>query len=222
MTILSLEGPSYAGKTTAIRLLRRIPEIAGRAIFFGCYVRHLRPTHPIPPARTSSAAEQLAAFETFMSAEADRVTMAAMHPGRLVVLDRSIDTLMAHAYALDRLYDFGVHHQVRQRLEELPHLRPHHTIYLDVPDAILHAAPSHQPRKVHVRVLPARSHVPRPHPLLLHRQARTTDRWTDHRSVRRAPGGAHRPGGTGTGRQRGQVSPCRTSCSSGAVPRHRS
>ncbi|WP_326797279.1 hypothetical protein OG946_19155 [Streptomyces sp. NBC_01808] len=137
MTILSLEGPSYAGKTTAIRLLRRIPEIAGRAIFFGCYVRHLRPTHPIPPARTSSAAEQLAAFETFMSAEADRVTMAAMHPGRLVVLDRSIDTLMAHAYALDRLYDFGVHHQVRQRLEELPHLRPHHTIYLDVPDAIL-------------------------------------------------------------------------------------
>ncbi|MEO3842768.1 hypothetical protein [Streptomyces sp. B22F1] len=132
MTILSLEGPSYAGKTTAIRLLRQIPEIARRAIFFGCYVRHLRPTHPIPPAKTSSAAEQLAAFETFMSAESDRVATAAAHPGRLVVLDRSVDTLMAHAYALDRLYNFGVHHQVRQRLEELPHLLPDHTIYLDV------------------------------------------------------------------------------------------
>ncbi|MFW6725317.1 hypothetical protein ACHZ98_35355 [Streptomyces sp. MAR4 CNY-716] len=137
MTILSLEGPSYAGKTTAIRLLRQIPEIAGQAIFFGCYVRHLRPTHPIPPARTRSAAEQLAAFETFMSAEADRVAAAAEHPGRLMILDRSVDTLMAHAYALDRLYNFGAHHQVRQRLEELPHLRPDHTIYLDVSGATL-------------------------------------------------------------------------------------
>lgn len=132
MTILCLEGPSYGGKTAAIRHLRDSPELAETAVFFGCYVRHLRDTHAIPPPRTGSAAEQFAAFETFMCAEADRVVQAAKNPDRLLILDRSVDTLMAHAYAMDQLYGFGVHAQVRRRLEELPHLRPHHTIYLDV------------------------------------------------------------------------------------------
>ena len=132
MTIICLEGPSYGGKTTAIGHLRTTPELADRAVFLGCYVRHLRRTHPIPPARTYSASEQFAAFETFMTAETDRVAQAAENSGRLVILDRSVDTLMAHAYAMDQLYGFRVHAQVRRRLEELPHLRPDHTIYLDV------------------------------------------------------------------------------------------
>jgi len=132
VTIIALEGPSGAGKTTAIQHLRRTPVIVDTALFFGCYVRHIRSTHAIPPPRTFSAAEQFAAFETFMSAEADRAADAAHNPGRLIILDRSVDTLMAHAYAMDRLYNFGVHEQVRRRLEDLPHLRPDHTIYLDV------------------------------------------------------------------------------------------
>ncbi|MFM9538655.1 AAA family ATPase [Streptomyces turgidiscabies] len=132
MSIVALEGPSCAGKTTVIRHLRETPALADTALFFGCYVRHIRPVHEIPPPRTFSAAEQFAAFETFMSAEADRAAETALNPGRLVILDRSVDTLMAHAYAMDRLHDFGVHEQVRRRLEELPHLRPDHTIYLDV------------------------------------------------------------------------------------------
>lgn len=133
MTILCLEGPSYGGKTTAIGHLREIPELAGKAVFFDCYVRHLHGTRAIPAARTGSAAEQLAAFETFMSAEADRVAQAAAHPDPLVILDRSVDTLLAHAYGIDQLYGFGVYAPVRRRLEELPHLRPDHTVYLDVP-----------------------------------------------------------------------------------------
>ncbi|MGW3651678.1 AAA family ATPase [Streptomyces sp. NPDC000878] len=131
MTIVALEGPSCAGKTTVIRHLRETPALAD-TLFFGCYVRHIRPVHEIPSPRTLSAAEQFAAFETFMSAEADRAAEAALNPRRPVILDRSVDTLMAHAYAMDRLYDFGVHKQIRSRLEELPHLRPDHTIYLDV------------------------------------------------------------------------------------------
>lgn len=132
MTILCLEGPSYGGKTTAIRHLRDSSELAGTTVFFDCYVRHLRDTHAIPSPRTGSAAEQFAAFETFMYAEADRVTEAAKNPDQLLILDRSVDTLMAHAYAMDQLYGFGVHAQVRRRLQELPYLRPDHTIYLDV------------------------------------------------------------------------------------------
>jgi thymidylate kinase len=132
MTVLCLEGPSYGGKTTAIGRLRGTPAIARATVIFGCYVRHLRDTHAIPSPRTGSAAEQFAAFETFMCAEADRVAQTAKNPGRLVILDRSVDTLMAHAFAMDQLYGFGVHAQVRRRLKELPHLRPDHTIYLDV------------------------------------------------------------------------------------------
>lgn len=75
MTCTPAPANTFAG--TAIRHLRDSPELAKTAVFF---VRHIRDTHTIPSPRTSSAAEQFAAFETFMSAEADRVDEAAKNP----------------------------------------------------------------------------------------------------------------------------------------------
>jgi len=48
-----------------------------------------------------------------------------------VILDRSVDTLLAHAYALDRLYEYGVHDKARSRLTQLAYLCPDRTFYLD-------------------------------------------------------------------------------------------
>ncbi|WP_370415656.1 hypothetical protein [Streptomyces fradiae] len=137
MLIIALEGPSYAGKSTAIRHLRRTA-LGSRAYVSDCYVKHIAHRDDIPPARTDSAAAQLAAFERFMEIEATRVAEAAASSRQLVVLDRSVDTLLAHAYALDALFGYGVHHQLRHRLQSLPFLRPDHTLYLDVPAETLH------------------------------------------------------------------------------------
>ncbi|MFE7659559.1 hypothetical protein [Streptomyces celluloflavus] len=136
MKIIALEGPSYAGKSTAIRHLHR-SAIATRMFVSDCYVKHIGHRDDIPPARTGSPAAQLAAFETFMEIEAARVIAAADSGQPLVILDRSVDTLLAHAHSLDALFGYGVHHQLRDRLQTLPFLRPDHTLYLDVPADVL-------------------------------------------------------------------------------------
>ncbi|WP_411072202.1 hypothetical protein [Streptomyces sp. cmx-4-25] len=137
MLIIALEGPSYAGKSTAIRHLRRTA-LGSRAFVSDCYVKHIAHRDDIPPARTDSGAAQLAAFEKFMEIEAVRVAEAAASGRQVVVLDRSVDTLLAHAYALDALLGYGVHHRLCERLAALPYLCPDHTLYLDVPAETLH------------------------------------------------------------------------------------
>ncbi|MCZ4117921.1 dTMP kinase [Streptomyces sp. H39-S7] len=136
MKVIALEGPSYAGKSTAINHLRS-SGIEKRGFVSDCYVKHIAHRDDIPPARTGSAAEQLAAFERFMVIEGARVRSALASGKPVVILDRSIDTLLAHAHALDALFGYGVHHQLRDRLQELPFLRPDHTVYLDVPAEVL-------------------------------------------------------------------------------------
>ncbi|MFB8418919.1 hypothetical protein ACFC63_25780 [Streptomyces albidoflavus] len=137
MLIIALEGPSYAGKSTAVRHLRRTAP-GSRAFVSDCYVKHIAHRDDIPPARTDSAAAQLAAFEKFMEIEAARVAEVAASGRQFVILDRSVDTLLAHAYALGALFGYAVHHQLRNRLKTLSFLRPDHTLYLDVPAETLH------------------------------------------------------------------------------------
>ena len=102
-----------------------------------CYVQHIAHRADIPPARTDSAAAQHDAFEKFMAIEKARVRTALASARPVAILDRSVDTLLAHAHALDTLFGYDVHHQLRDRLQELPFLRPHHTLYLDVPAEVL-------------------------------------------------------------------------------------
>jgi dTMP kinase len=134
--IIALEGPSYAGKSTAIRHLRR-RGIEDRVFVSDCYVQHIACHDEIPPVRTASAAQQLTAFETFMRIEKARVRDASAAAKAVVILDRSVDTLLAHAYALDAMFGYDVHQQVRHVLRDRPFLRPHHTLYLDVPADVL-------------------------------------------------------------------------------------
>jgi thymidylate kinase len=136
MKIIALEGPSYAGKSTAIGHLRS-RGVEERAFVSDCYVKHIAHRDDIPPACTDSASAQLAAFEKFMDIEHTRVRAALSSARPVAILDRSVDTLLAHAHALDALFGYDVHDQLRDRLQELSFLRPDHTLYLDVPAEVL-------------------------------------------------------------------------------------
>ncbi|MFI0978208.1 dTMP kinase [Streptomyces sp. NPDC021093] len=132
MKVIALEGPSYAGKSTAVRHLRR-QGYEDRAYIADCYVKQIGHRDAVPPARTASAAEQIAAFETFMAVEEERVRTALAAAKPFVILDRSVDTLLAHAHALDALFGYAVQHRLRDRLQVLPYLCPDRTLYFDVP-----------------------------------------------------------------------------------------
>ncbi|PKV89920.1 hypothetical protein [Streptomyces sp. TLI_146] len=134
--ILGLEGPSYGGKTSALGQLRWVPAMRG-AMFFPCYVKSFIRREDIPTPSTRSADEQVEAFMKFMEIEANRVHAARQHGG-LIVLDRTVDTLLAHAHAMDEMYGFEVLPELRRRVQDLPHLRPDHTLYLDVAPELLH------------------------------------------------------------------------------------
>ncbi|MEV0990621.1 hypothetical protein [Streptomyces sp. NPDC049949] len=134
--ILGLEGPSYGGKTSALGRLRRVAAMQD-ALFFSCYVKSFARREDIPTPSTRSADEQVKAFMTFMEIEGERVDAARRHSG-LVVLDRTVDTLLAHAHAMDEIYGFNVLPELCQRVEEMPYLRPDHTLYLDVTPELLH------------------------------------------------------------------------------------
>ncbi|MFF2787650.1 hypothetical protein ACFVT6_12900 [Streptomyces sp. NPDC058049] len=134
--ILGTEGPSYGGKTSALGRLKRVPAMQG-VMFFPCYVKSIPRREDIPTPSTQSADEQVEAFMTFMEIEAARVHSAAEHNG-LIVLDRTVDTLLAHAHAMDEMHGFGVLPELRSRVEKMPHLRPDYTLYLDVAPELLH------------------------------------------------------------------------------------
>jgi dTMP kinase len=141
--IIALEGPSFAGKTTAVAILAADASL-GRAAVFDCYVREIARPQDVPPARTAGREQQVAAFRTFMGIEARRTHrlqhMATQHDSPdLVILDRSVDTLIAHAHALDALYGFGARPAITALLPDLPHLLPERTFYLDASTETLRA-----------------------------------------------------------------------------------
>ena len=141
MRIIALEGPSCVGKTTAIAALATDATL-GRVAVFDCYVREIARPADVPPARTANRDQQIAAFRAFMSIEKQRVLRAQrlaadQYPPDLILLDRSVDTLLAHAHALDVLYGFDARPAVAALLPQLPHLAPEYTIYLDAPAAVL-------------------------------------------------------------------------------------
>ncbi|MEU6765520.1 hypothetical protein ABZ916_23725 [Streptomyces sp. NPDC046853] len=72
-----------------------------------------------------------------MEIEADRVQAARQHDGP-IVLDRTLDALLAHAHAMAEMHGFGVLPELRRRVQDLPHLQPDHTLYLDVAPELLH------------------------------------------------------------------------------------
>lgn len=97
--IIAFEGPCLSGKTTVMREVVAMLA-ARRPIAFPCYVAELSgmPPDPVGP----SQAEQLAATRLFLDIETSRFDRVTSLNQSMVLLDRSIDTLGAHALAVSR------------------------------------------------------------------------------------------------------------------------
>lgn len=153
--VVAIEGPSLAGKSTFIRALKaRLPQVT----VFPCYVDALDPA-AVPAVNPGSTAGQLAAFRAFSSVERSRVDAAETLPSdSLVLLDRSIDTLLAHAYSVDQLHGYRSLPAIVAELERHPFLTPDLAVYVDTPPSTLTArlksrAPSFPSELVDLRFL---------------------------------------------------------------------
>ncbi len=144
--VLALEGPCLAGKTTLVRDIAAALGARSTVLTVPCYV-DLAEGRPLPRLDAYDAASQYNAIRFFLEIEntRSRILRLARHAD-LVVIDRSVDTLLAHVYALDHLYGIGALPRSQQLINNTPGvIRPDLTIHLDVPPATIRERVSTRP-----------------------------------------------------------------------------
>jgi dTMP kinase len=127
--IVGLEGVSCVGKTSlATALAARLP---GAAIV-DCYYHTAPDPGRLPQPNSPTAYEQLSNLLMLMQLEALRRDRAlhAQRRGHLVILDRTVDTLLAHAHAIGRLRGFDCDAAARALVLEHPIVVPDVTLLL--------------------------------------------------------------------------------------------
>jgi thymidylate kinase len=130
--VVALEGPCCAGKTTLGRLLERnLPELTVALV--ACYADHAGGGRFLPRQEADSVAERERALRQLLMVEAGRL---ARVPDRcdVVLEDRSVHTLLAHSYALERMTGTGFLTPTLRLLRSSPvPAWPDLVLYLDLP-----------------------------------------------------------------------------------------
>lgn len=134
--IVGIEGVSCVGKTSlAVVLTERLAP----ATAVPCYYHAVADPRTLPPIVASSPQGQLAGLRRLLEVERARraEAVAATAAGRLVVLDRTADTLLAHTAAVSALHGFGIDDQARrlvaERVDQLAVAVPDITLVLTAP-----------------------------------------------------------------------------------------
>jgi thymidylate kinase len=98
--VVALEGPCCAGKTTLGRLLiRELCELA--VAFVPCYADHAGGGRFLPRQEADTVAEREQALRQLLTVEAGRLAQVPQACD-VILEDRSVHTLLAHSYALER------------------------------------------------------------------------------------------------------------------------
>jgi len=130
--IVALEGPCCAGKTTLGRLL--VADLNGMtATFVPCYADHAGGGRFLPRQEAATLAEREQALRQLLAIEVGRF---ALVPGGcdVVLEDRSVHTLLAHSYALQRMTGIGFLAPSARLLRSSPiPAWPALVLYLDLP-----------------------------------------------------------------------------------------
>lgn len=134
--IIGIEGVSCAGKTTFVRALA--PHLDGPVVV-PCYYHVAPDPEKLPEPRMHTAHQQLAGLAVFLEIEQLRLDRArqAQAEGRDVILDRTVDTLLAHAHAVGRLEGFDCDAQARAMVLRQAVAMPDLTLVLTTDPAVL-------------------------------------------------------------------------------------
>ncbi len=134
---VALEGPCCAGKTTLGRLLvQALRDL--RVVFVPCYADHAGGGRFLPRQEAASIPEREHALHQILAIEAQR--MAFVPTGcDLILADRSVHTLLANSYALQRKTGTGFLAPSLRLLHSSPiPAWPDLVLYLDVPQDTIH------------------------------------------------------------------------------------
>jgi thymidylate kinase len=130
--LIAVEGACCAGKTTLATAL--IGELADLAVgFVPCYADFVGGGRFLPDPVPTSLDEDQVALDALLEIEAAR--LAAVRSGQhdLALLDRSVHTLLAHRYAVERLTGLRCYEPAARTLSLSPTACwPDLVIYLDV------------------------------------------------------------------------------------------
>jgi thymidylate kinase len=138
---IGVEGPVCAGKTTLVLGLKR--HLVGlTATCVPDYADHVGGGRHLPPPVPRSIGEEEQALRVFLTIEAERTKRARTPAKRwtVVLIDRSVHTLLAHCHALTRTTGLD-HVGLAQRVlagSDTP-LWPDLILYLDVPQQAIDA-----------------------------------------------------------------------------------
>ena len=141
--IAALEGPCCAGKTTLGRLL--VQELCDLAVaFVPCYADYAGGGRFLPRQEAGSVAEREQALRQLLLIEAGRLARVPQACD-VILEDRSVHTLLAHSYALQRMNGTGFLAPSVRLLRSSPvPAWPHLVLYLDLPQD---AVPDRNPGK---------------------------------------------------------------------------
>jgi dTMP kinase len=130
--IIGLEGVSCVGKTTLARTLAERLD----AHVVPCYYHAAPDPSQLPPPDSETAEAQLAALSVLLPVEALRreAALAVDGRGQVVILDRTVDTLLAHAHAVGRLHGYDCDAPARALVLAHPIVVPDLTLLLHASD----------------------------------------------------------------------------------------
>jgi len=134
---IALEGPCLAGKTTLGCGL--ISELSGMTVaYVKDYSDHVGGGRFLPPPVPSSLSEEERTLGTFLLIEADRTKDIRTSVSDLVLIDRSVHTLLAHSHALELMTGVAYGTLALQVLTEsrVP-IWPDLVLYLDIPSHVV-------------------------------------------------------------------------------------
>jgi len=138
--ILGIEGVSCVGKTTLADLLA---SHLNQPTVIPCYFHASPDPAQLPAPEPFTIDHQLANISQFLDVEDLRLdrARAALAEGRDVILDRTADTLLAHAHAVGRIHGFNCDDQARSLVAKRPVAMPDLTVVLTAdPDVLARRA----------------------------------------------------------------------------------
>ena len=142
MHIIALEGPSYSGKSTLAQGLKRELQSQYKVAILHDYVVAAGGSERIPYTPAKTPEEEIEALKFFLDLDQHRWMkgLSKCKNPKIVLIDRSVHTLLAHRFALTQTTELSVFSRSCQiALEHSGVIWPQRVFYIDITQEGLNA-----------------------------------------------------------------------------------